>query len=213
MAGQKPKPAVDPRSAFLNVPYDSHFVDLYLAYIAGITAFGLIPRTTLEVPGGLRRLERIQRLIQGCRYSFHDLSRVEIDARHPVTPRFNMPFELGLAVMWADSGGANHTWFLFESRARRLEKSLSDLQGSDVYCHGGKPTKLFGELCNAMVRVRRQPTVQQIDAVYRALRKRLPDIMKGAGAKTPFGARVFADLRLAADVSCGHSIGSPLPLA
>jgi hypothetical protein len=198
MPGQSPKSAVDPHSAFLNVPYDSAFVDLYFAYIAGITAFGLMPRTTLDVPGGLRRLDRIQRLIQGCRYSFHDLSRVEIDPRRPVTPRFNMPFELGLAVMWADIGGVNHTWFLFESKARRLEKSLSDLKGSDVYCHGGKPTKLFGELCNALVRVRRQPTVQQIDKVYRGLRKRLPDIMKGAGAKTAFGAKVFADLRLAA---------------
>jgi hypothetical protein len=33
---------------------------------------------------------------QSCSYSVHDLSRVQIDRNPPATPRFNMPFELGL---------------------------------------------------------------------------------------------------------------------
>ncbi len=70
-------------SAFLNIPYDDAFQSLYLAYIAGITAFGLVPRATLEIPGGARRLDRIFDLISSCRYSFHDLSRVELDVRRP----------------------------------------------------------------------------------------------------------------------------------
>jgi hypothetical protein len=37
---------------FLNIPYDSSFKDLYLAYIAGVSSFGLAPRATLEIPGG-----------------------------------------------------------------------------------------------------------------------------------------------------------------
>ena len=68
-------------SAFLNIPYDDAFQSLYLAYVAGITSFGLVPRATLEIPGGARRLDRIFDLIKSCRYSFHDLSRVELDAR------------------------------------------------------------------------------------------------------------------------------------
>jgi hypothetical protein len=52
----------------------------------------------VEIPGGARRLDRILRLIRSCRYSFHDLSRVELDRNPPPTPRFNMPFELGLAI-------------------------------------------------------------------------------------------------------------------
>jgi len=28
------------------------------------------------------------------------MSRVELDAKRPQTPRFNMPFELGLTVAW-----------------------------------------------------------------------------------------------------------------
>jgi hypothetical protein len=62
-------------SVFLNVPYDLRFQPLYLAYIVGVTAFGLVPRATLEIPGGTRRLERIFSLIKSCQYSIHDLSR------------------------------------------------------------------------------------------------------------------------------------------
>ncbi len=126
-------------SAFLNVPYDQAFQTLYLAYIAGITAFGLVPRATLEISGGARRLDRIFDLIRTCRYSFHDLSCVELDVRRPATPRFNMPFELGLAVAWEKLNPGQHIWFVLEAQTRRLQKSLSDLGGTDVYVHGGKP--------------------------------------------------------------------------
>jgi hypothetical protein len=105
--------------AFLNIPYDVDFQSLYLAHIAGITAFGLRPRATLEIPGGARRLDRIFDLIKSCRYSFHDLSRVELDVRRPATPRFNMPFELGLAVAWDKLNAGQHVWFVLEAKSRR----------------------------------------------------------------------------------------------
>jgi hypothetical protein len=76
-------------SAFLNIPYDGAFENLYLAYIAGLSAFGLIPHATLEIPTSQRRLERILGLIQQCTYSIHDLSRVQLDAKAPRVPRFN----------------------------------------------------------------------------------------------------------------------------
>jgi hypothetical protein len=149
-------------SAFLNIPYDEAFQSLYLAYIAGITAFGLWPRTTLEIPGGVRRLDRVLDLIKSCRYSLHDLSRVELDVRRPATPRFNMPFELGLAVAWDKLNPGRHVWFVLEANGRRLQKSLSDLAGTDVYIHGGKPRCVFRQLCNALVRTKRRATVQQM---------------------------------------------------
>ena len=90
-----PIPAVQQNAVFLNIPYDARFSRLYLAYIVGLTELGLEPRATLGIPGGERRLNRILALIQSCRYSIHDLSRIEIDRNPPQTPRFNMPFELG----------------------------------------------------------------------------------------------------------------------
>ena len=85
-------------TAFINIPYDQRYRDLYLVLIAGLTAFGLDPRAALEVPGGARRLDRIFELITSCQYSFHDLSRVQLDTKRPPTPRFNMSFELGLVL-------------------------------------------------------------------------------------------------------------------
>jgi hypothetical protein len=85
------------KAVFLNIPYDPNFESLCLAYICGLACFGLVPRATLEIPGN-RRLDRIITLIQECSFSIHDLSRVQLDPYKPRTPRFNMPFELGLAV-------------------------------------------------------------------------------------------------------------------
>jgi hypothetical protein len=135
---------------FLNVPYDQHFSDLFLAYIAGLAVLGLSPRTV----GGERRLGRTFDLIERCRYSVHDLSRVELNARPPATPRFNMPFELGLAVAWQRVQPHEHTCHVFESRTRRIEKSLSDLGGTDVHIHRGLPAGVFAGLTNAFVRLR-----------------------------------------------------------
>jgi hypothetical protein len=92
-----PGKSSDRKSVFLNIPYDHQFESLCLAYICGITCFGLVPRTTLEIPGD-RRLNRIIDLIRICPFSIHDLSRVQLDKNKPRTPRFNMPFELGLAM-------------------------------------------------------------------------------------------------------------------
>src|SRR3984885_3421054 len=92
-----PKTRVDAGSVFLNIPYDAGFENLFLAYISAISAFGFTPRATLEIPFN-RRLDRILSLIEKSEYSIHDLSGVQLDRAIPCTPRFNMPFELGLTV-------------------------------------------------------------------------------------------------------------------
>jgi hypothetical protein len=160
-------PTTKEYGVFLNIPYDQGFESLYLAYVAGLCAFRLAPRSTLQIPGGERRLDRILDLVAGCRYSFHDLSRVELNLKRPATPRFNMPFELGLTVAWQRLKEPSHTWCVFESRTRRTDKSISDLSGTDVYVHDGTPAGVFRELCNALVSAVHQPTVTQMAAIYR----------------------------------------------
>ena len=186
---------------FLNIPYDKPFEKLCLAYICGLSGLGLVPRATLEIPGGARRLDRIFALIRDCRYSVHDLSRVELDLKRPATPRFNMPFELGLAVAWERLSPGNHSWFLCERRAYRLFKSLSDLNGTDAYIHGGSVTGVFRELGNAFVRLRQQPTIQEMFRIYREVKAGVPTILKGAGTDSIYNARVFKDLCVLANAS------------
>ena len=180
---------------FLNIPYDKKFEKLFLAYIAGISCFGLRPRTTLEIPGGSRRLDKILMLIAECRYSIHDLSRVELDSKSPRTPRFNMPFELGLAVALRGTGtGRRRDWFVCETMRLRLLKSLSDLNGTDPHIHDGRIAGVFRELGNIFSRTTGQPTLQQMYRVYRGLRRDLPAVLRKSGAATIYGARVFKEL-------------------
>lgn len=180
-------------SVFLNVPYDAEFQRLFLGYVAGLHAFGMVPRTTLEIPGGVRRLDRVMQLIADCRYSIHDLSRVQLSRSKPRAPRFNMPFELGLAVAHS-KWTRGHTFFVFEQNRQRLSKSLSDLDGTDPYIHDGTLSGLFAQLGNAFVRVGQQPEAEQIRAMYRELRSSLASILRASGSGTIFQARAFRDI-------------------
>ena len=197
MPQREPQRRRERYSVFLNIPYDSAFENLYLAYIAGLSSFGLIPRATLEIPTSQRRLQRILKLIQECAYSIHDLSRVQLDAKAPRVPRFNMPFELGLAVA-QNARNRRETWYVCETVPHRIGKSLSDLNGTDVRIHGGTIMRVFGALCDVFVRKTRQPSVQEMYRIYLILRRNLPTIMRQAGARDPYGARVFRDLIFAA---------------
>lgn len=188
---------------FLNIPYDEQFRDLYLAYITGLTAFGFVPRATLEIPSGERRLDRILRLIRLCRYSFHDLSRVQLDDTPPPTPRFNMPFELGLMLGWLSASRVRHDWFVFEERGRRLHKSLSDLSGTDERVHDGTPAGVLREICNVFSR-NRPLTVRELMPRYERLAEGAEVIQRDLMADDVFQAAVFRHLILVAqDLASG----------
>jgi len=187
---------------FLNIPYDQKFEKLFLAYIAGISAFGLEPRATLEIPSSKRRLEKILNLIAQCSYSIHDLSRVERDRTAPQTPRFNMPFELGLAVAHEmGARGRGHRWFVCEAKERRLLKSLSDLNGTDPYIHGGTVVGIFRELQNIFTKPGRQPTVQQMGHIYREIRRSLPAILGRSASASLYSATVFKEIVVVARIA------------
>jgi hypothetical protein len=188
-------PTSKQQRVFLNIPYDQQFERTYLAYVTALSAMGFLPQATLGI-GGNRRLDRIASLIEGCSYSIHDMSRVQLDRNAPRTPRFNMPLELGLAVAWARAN-QHHKWFVFESVKRRLAKSMSDLDGTDPYIHEGTIRGVMREVCNAFVRPN-QPTVPQMMKMYRDLRVGVPKILHNAGTKSLFTARAFSDLCLAA---------------
>jgi hypothetical protein len=193
-------------SVFLNVPYDAAFENLLLAYIAAISAYGFSPRATLEIPFGQRRLDRILTLIRQSQYSIHDLSRVQLDRKPPRTPRFNMPFELGLTIALERTAHPDHSWIVCETVLRRVNKSLSDLDGTDAYIHGGTIKGVFREMGNAFVGSSRQPTVTEMSQIYRVLRAQFPSVLKRAGAKDAFNARVFKELCVLASTAANELI-------
>src|SRR5205809_5876958 len=179
---KEPKRSVSRGSVFLNILYDNAFENLLLAYISGLSAFGFVPRATLEIPSSKRRLERIVSLIESSEYSIHDMSRVQLDRNAPRTPRFNMPFELGVTI---GVRNAKHSWIVCETKKHRIKKSLSDIDGTDVYIHDGTVSGVFRELCSAFVRRRPKPTVVQMMRIYRVLRSEFKATLRSAGAKDP----------------------------
>jgi hypothetical protein len=188
-------PGAQRDSAFLNVPYDHAYEEHFLAYISGLAAFGLDPRATLELTSGERRLDRIFKLIAGCRYSFHDLSFVKLDRRRPTTPRFNMPFELGLVLGWQKAAPSSHDWFVFESSRHRLQKSLSDLNGTDPFIYGPTPDGILREIRNALSRHDVQPTAEQMLGIFKDLKGgAAPWLLDETGASSLFEARPFAEM-------------------
>ena len=200
-------PEIAFNAVFLNVPYDEKFRRLYLAYISGLVHLGLQPRATLEISGAENRLDKIIALIQSCRYSIHDLSWVKLDGPLPRTPRFNMPFELGLAMASERVDRALRKAFVFEAVNRRLAKSLSDLSGIDPHIHGRAMEGVMRELGNAFVRrvSHRRLSVPAMMKTYRGVLRAIPEIERQTGSTDLFRARPFRLLCIAAAKSATDS--------
>jgi hypothetical protein len=126
---------------FLNVPFDKPYEPIFIGLVGALVHLGKRPTTVLELAGGAApRLDRLIAAIRENPFSVHDLSRVEPSGRGPsAVPRFNMPFELGLAVAVSltERQRPRHGFVLLESRPFRIQRSLSDMNGHDPFIHNG----------------------------------------------------------------------------
>jgi len=120
-----------PSDVFINVPFDSQYEPLFLALIAGLVSLGLNPRSVVQIGGSTDRLRRLLEIIQECPFSIHDLSRVQASGRGSFrVPRFNMPFELGLAAAVSmTASGTARQWRVIES-VRRVSTDGCESFGS-----------------------------------------------------------------------------------
>lgn len=130
----------DPLNVFINVPFDSNYEPLFEALVFAITASGYRVRCALEADdSGDVRLDKLDALIRSSARSIHDLSRIELGENE--LPRFNMPFELGLAI-GAKRFGARRkddSIKIMVAERYRLPAYLSDLGGNDPSAHGNDP--------------------------------------------------------------------------
>jgi hypothetical protein len=113
----------------------------------------------------------------------------------PATPRFNMPFELGIAVAWSHINPKLHQWRVFEARQHRLTKSLSDLNGTDPYVHNGKVRGVLRALANAFSE-QSQPEFKRLQSVYRQVARLAQPLRRQYGSL--FEARSFNELTISA---------------
>ena len=191
--GARRRPGARALDVFINVPFDARYESLYLALIAGLCGLGHTPRCVLEMPSEANRLDRIIRLIQKCPASIHDLSRVELDPKSPRCPRFNMPFELGLAVAVARLSGS-HRWYLLESKRHRVQKSLSDVNGHDPFIHGGTAVGALKAIRNMFTWRGARPDVKDLSELLRDLRDEVAQLKQRNALKSLFEQAAFRQL-------------------
>ena len=139
------------RNLFVNCPFDLEYLPLLQCLIFTVLECGLEPRLALEeADSGLVRVHKIRDLIQSCRFSIHDISRME-PLRDGGLPRFNMPFELGLDLGCRYYGGerlARKQCLILERESYRYQRVLSDIAGNDIRAHSGDPATLVAEVRN-----------------------------------------------------------------
>ena len=128
------------RFVFINCPFDSEYRPLFEAIVFTICACDYSPCCALGiVDSAYNRLTKILDLIDLCDFSLHDISRTELNPNQ--LPRFNMPFELGLAFgrkKLPRNGLAAKVMVLDRAPHRYLE-FLSDLRGCDPVAHHDDP--------------------------------------------------------------------------
>lgn len=129
------------RCVFVNVPFDLAYLPLLHAILFAIHDCGFIARIAVEEIGSNEnRLAKIVRIIRESRFSIHDICRVEISVDSPL-PRFNMPFECGLALGAIRYGDPedNRDFLLMVAEPFQDKRTLSDLAGQDAIAHRNDP--------------------------------------------------------------------------
>lgn len=126
---------------FINCPFDEDYGDLLRAAAFAIAVCGYKPTCALdEDDAGRIRFDKLKALIGEADLAVHDLSRIEL-SEETSTPRFNMPFELGLYLGAKHFGGRRQRQkrcLVFGRSRRDWAPSISDLAGVDPSFHGGK---------------------------------------------------------------------------
>lgn len=176
------------RAVFLNVPFDSSYQPLFLAIVMTLVSIGRRPRCVLEIAEtGQGRLRRLISHIERCKVSLHDLSRV------CSPPRFNMPFELGLAFAIRDYAidTVQYRFVLLESQPYRLSRTLSDLSGHDPYIHNSKPIQVISAVLDALGKPTASPSPEDVYSVWRQLMKVSRSLMRAHGAHSVYTRTLF----------------------
>ncbi len=185
-------------SVFLNTPYDDDYEPLFLALVVSLIALGRVPHCVLEIPEtGQGRLARIYNLLASCPVSFHDLSHVE------PPPRFNMPFELGMAWTLArKKHKPKHAFIILEAKKHRLNKTCSDLNGIDPKTHNNSPNAMISCVLDALGRPSGNPKASDVRKVFRKVRSMVVELKKENGRKNVFNRTMFQQLVFVTTSAC-----------
>ena len=192
---------------FVNGPFDKKYEPLFVALVSGLVALNRRPRCVLEIPdAGAGRLARILDLMRSCEASVHDLSRITTSGpAGKRVPRFNMPFELGLATALHHLEG-KHDFVVLEEVAYRSQRSLSDLSGIDAYVHRGTPMGVLAALSDWLGTRAHDPSPRRMERLFEVVYARSKQMRAEIDAATIFTPALFRRTTLVA-ISVAQNMG------
>lgn len=134
-----------PSSVFINCPFDRQYQNIFDALIFAVFDCGFVPHCAMEIDDGSQiRIEKIFNIIEGCKFSIHDISRTELDPGTRL-PRFNMPLELGMFLGAKRFGGKKQkekNCMVMDRERYRFQQYISDIAGQDIKAHNDEPEKV-----------------------------------------------------------------------
>ena len=151
MAKPSRLPANYETNVFINCPFDDEYQPLFYAIVFAVNDLGFHPKCAKdESNAGRSRIEKIRDLIAECKFSIHDLSRVDLDPVNNL-PRFNMPFELGLDLgcgRYGNSYQRRKMVLVLDTEQYRYQKYISDLAGRDPVAHHNNEEEVIDHVRN-----------------------------------------------------------------
>jgi hypothetical protein len=171
-------PAVNRDHVFINCPFDKRYKPLFDAAIFTVHELGFQARHALIGRGEAVRLRRIATELAGSKYSIHDLSRIQLSGPNRL-PRFNMPFEAGMAYFLHQfaPAGEDHHILLLDAVSYQSQASTSDVAGLDPKIHSNDPHRVVQCVRSFLVPPgpagRRKPGADHVWDRYQAFQRAL----------------------------------------
>jgi hypothetical protein len=182
-------------AVFINCPYDAAFAPLFDAIVFACVCYGFLPRSAIDSgSSGTTRIERILVGLLACPYSIHDLSRCRGEGQENLA-RFNMPLELGMAILLTRMATGGHEWMALAPEGARYDEYASDLAGFDLERHDGSVpgvvTKVSGWLLTRPAAVASDLTPRDIVTALPSFTQARDDLVgEWLGGSPPWAAIV-----------------------
>ena len=127
------------KKVFINCPYDTEYNEFFKVLVFLCAYFGCEPMFASADKTTKARIDKIIELIKDTDFGIHDLSRIELsDEKYP---RFNMPFELGMDVMFCSEKNQERKLLVLDGESRSYERTISDLKFTDIEGHKNNISK------------------------------------------------------------------------
>lgn len=136
------------KSVFVNCPYDNQYRSMLRHIIFSLSLMGFSVRLALDNRNNsISRMNTIEKLIQECKFSVHDISYMQASKRKEFA-RMNMPFELGVDYGYRQFVKNEKELLILERKKYNYHRALSDISGMDICCHNNKEIELIDCLRN-----------------------------------------------------------------